>query len=1109
MKSHATSWLDRKRCVVKDALNLGSQKFQITVSLAGHQNQGHCTVTYGSQQGILTSVGGECTQLVASASPPTTHRRPLGAGSAAVTEQAVGPSTSDGRGAGYGTTPRHPPPHHYAGGRPAHRRPTRSLSESSGERERGLEGVEVREGGGGGGGAEGRRPQPPAYPHAAGLIHHHHHHHHHPGQHGGRARTAGASGGVLEMGIKSMEVQDDSFVVETVEIIKRPGQTLGFYIREGNGFDRFDGVFISRIQMGTVAESNGLLHVGDEIMTVNNVRVSNMSLDDVVILMSIPKKLVLTIRTRRNCNKNKSCPSLALTEKDETPVVVLKKGRSSSATALELTEKCPDAFETYVQHPLLGAEYLQAKQQGVQDRAISSRYASIFISPDKAQARLLTDEGMDSGNSSDGSLPRSVDSGKDRGERPERDRGGGGGGGGGYGLQDLGDPSGLDSPGSYLSPSATMAAASMACTGGVGTNFVGDREYLKYLIPDSFGRKAPPKSPSKPLPLAAHQSAHGAYLSEDNVLYSEPPYMNIGAYRDGLPASHRSNHEDRKSQERLRDLLHGKSRYNRLLRSRSPECYNSDSEVIFTHQRPPDSRGFASDYETYAGAMSDDDGPVYSIPRIPSSSSSELEVLLQKFTSLSHELQQEQSKLQRQLSSKGRPGQMTLPRQAEPSVLDAYGHRTLSGRASPGTSRRGVSTGTQTPAGVQSAPRLVRKSSTESPYLYRQFTLDDGLEAAKEQQQQQQQQRVLSTSLPLSAGSAAAAERSKQLAESASRSAVRLRDLHFSRKPLHIPYSEFEPYKADIHKRVEMSRACGLDGMLNIHIMSGQGLKSSKTSLRDLYCVVAVDSLNKARTMIRTGAINFDWDEAFDVDLEDSKEVSFLIYHWDPSYKHRLCFHGSVLLPGYVSSGQRRYVAIKMEPKGILFVTLLYKEPALSLQRLPSVRKNALFGVDLETVIKRENSGFNVPLLVKKCVEEVEARGLETVGIYRLCGSARRKIMLREAFEKNAAAVDLSPENVSDIHVVTGVLKDYLRELPEPLFTNALYQMLLDALSVRLPSDPEGSAKLMLSILECLPTANQDTMALILNHLRRVSAHTEKNKMTIDNLAICFGPVLL
>lgn len=59
------------------------------------------------------------------------------------------------------------------------------------------------------------------------------------------------------------------------------------------------------------------------------------------------------------------------------------------------------------------------------------------------------------------------------------------------------------------------------------------------------------------------------------------------------------------------------------------------------------------------------------------------------------------------------------------------------------------------------------------------------------------------------------------------------------------------------------------------------------------------------------------------------------------------------------------------------------------------------------------------------------------------------------------------------ICVVSGVLKDYLRELPEPLVTNALYQMMLDALSVRLPGDPDGSAKLMLSILECLPKSNQ------------------------------------
>ncbi|CAG5120214.1 unnamed protein product [Candidula unifasciata] len=883
------------------------------------------------------------------------------------------------------------------------------------------------------------------------------------------------------MGIKSMEVEDESFVVETVEIIKRPGQTLGFYIREGNGFDRSDGVFISRIQMGTVAQTNGLLHVGDEIVTVNNVKVGNMSLDDVVILMSIPKKLVLTIRTRRNSSKNKSCPALPVVEKSEPPIVVLKKGRSSSASALEMTEKCPDLYEpgqTYSQYPFQSADYTPRRELS-QDRQGqgSSRYASIFISPQRAEAKLMTEDGVESSNSSEGSLPRSVESSRERA----------------YVGQEIAD---------------IPKSGYMSVTNPIYDHF-SSLEYKHHLMPESMGRKAAlPKSPTKQIPISAASQMHGFRswsLQESSPSFSEPPYINVGALREGGLQQHYQLHQSSlKRQERLRTLLNSKTKYGRLLRSRSPECYNSDSELMFTHQQQMDARGFASDYETYGGAFSDDE-PVYSIPRIPTSSSSELEMLLKKFTTLSQELQQEQSKLQRQLSTRdktGRSSQLPLSR-AESLSGDEYGCAPLSGQGSPGPVRRAAST--QTPV---LPSRLIRQASADtSPFMYSAFQHESHTDLTG---------RSLSgttsltgaLSMSIAGGlSLSTSQTSIQLGKQADPSVLsqrpaagRLRDLQFNRKPLHIPYSEFEPYKADMKKRVELTRAGGLDGLLSIHIMSGQCLKSSKTSLRDLYCVVAVDSLNKARTMIRTGAINFDWDEAFDIDLEDSKEASFLIYHWDANYKHRLCFHGSVLLPGFLLSGHKRYVAIKLEPKGILFVTLLYKEPAL---------KNAMFGMDLEAIILRENSGLNVPLLVYKCVQEVGRRGLDTVGIYRLCGSSRRKAILREAFETNVQGVDLSPDNVSDIHVITGVLKDFLRELPEPLFTNALYQMLLDALSVRLPCDPEGSAKLMLSILECLPSANQDTMALLLNHLRLVAAHSDKNKMPIDNLAVCFGPVLL
>lgn len=70
------------------------------------------------------------------------------------------------------------------------------------------------------------------------------------------------------------------------------------------------------------------------------------------------------------------------------------------------------------------------------------------------------------------------------------------------------------------------------------------------------------------------------------------------------------------------------------------------------------------------------------------------------------------------------------------------------------------------------------------------------------------------------------------------------------------------------------------------------------------------------------------------------------------------------------------------------------------------------------------------------------------LGLYRLCGSANKKRILREAFERNARGVELTPDSVPDINVITGVLKDYLTELPQPLFSRCLYQMTLDALGI-------------------------------------------------------------
>lgn len=99
-------------------------------------------------------------------------------------------------------------------------------------------------------------------------------------------------------------MRNDGYVVRFVEIIKRPGQTLGLYIRtirfdDAQGRGSRAGIVITKIDTDSPVYNSPILHVGDEIISVNLVDVNGMSLDNVVVIMSIPRRLVLALRVPR------------------------------------------------------------------------------------------------------------------------------------------------------------------------------------------------------------------------------------------------------------------------------------------------------------------------------------------------------------------------------------------------------------------------------------------------------------------------------------------------------------------------------------------------------------------------------------------------------------------------------------------------------------------------------------------------------------------------------------------------------------------------------------------------------------------------------------------
>ncbi|XP_032296935.1 unconventional myosin-IXb isoform X4 [Coturnix japonica] len=158
------------------------------------------------------------------------------------------------------------------------------------------------------------------------------------------------------------------------------------------------------------------------------------------------------------------------------------------------------------------------------------------------------------------------------------------------------------------------------------------------------------------------------------------------------------------------------------------------------------------------------------------------------------------------------------------------------------------------------------------------------------------------------------------------------------------------------------------------------------------------------------------------------------------------------------------------------------------------------FGVSVSSLTSERNS---VPIVMEKLLEHVEMHGLYTEGIYRKSGSANRMKELKQLLQADPSSVKL--ENYP-IHTITGILKQWLRELPDPLMTSAQYSDFLRA--VELPEKQEQLCAIY-SVLEQLPQANHDTLERLIFHLVKVALIEDVNRMSPNALAIVFAPCLL
>ncbi|RGB44127.1 Rho GTPase activation protein [Rhizophagus diaphanus] len=179
----------------------------------------------------------------------------------------------------------------------------------------------------------------------------------------------------------------------------------------------------------------------------------------------------------------------------------------------------------------------------------------------------------------------------------------------------------------------------------------------------------------------------------------------------------------------------------------------------------------------------------------------------------------------------------------------------------------------------------------------------------------------------------------------------------------------------------------------------------------------------------------------------------------------------------------------------------------------------------IEKDIENDPSRYWLPAVMVRCIEFLDIYGLEEIGLYRIPGSMLTVTRMKNIFD-SGADLNFLQSSAKDPHVVATLLKMYIRELPEPILTDALLPEFNTCVAYHTNSAvvaqptttptptisatvvPEKLPKALSSIVSRLPPQNFYLLRALCSHLSLVNRKSEINKMNISNLGVVFCPSL-
>ncbi|XP_077403463.1 rho GTPase-activating protein 7 isoform X2 [Vanacampus margaritifer] len=163
-------------------------------------------------------------------------------------------------------------------------------------------------------------------------------------------------------------------------------------------------------------------------------------------------------------------------------------------------------------------------------------------------------------------------------------------------------------------------------------------------------------------------------------------------------------------------------------------------------------------------------------------------------------------------------------------------------------------------------------------------------------------------------------------------------------------------------------------------------------------------------------------------------------------------------------------------------------------------KSRRVFGVPL--LVNAQQTGEPLPPSILKALVYLRTRCLDQVGLFRKSGLKSRIQCLREMLESDPDGVCYDGQSAFD---VADLVKQYFRDLPEPIFTFRLCESFLHIYQY-FPKDQQLLAAQAAILL--LPDENREALRTLLYFLCDVVACVDENHMTPTNVAVCLAPSL-